>query len=152
MESRHLPWRGSRHRESDARKVSKPTFRMLFHSGYTGYCLERIPPTVQNGVPHLLTAAAAQLRLQRVQGARRRPPGMGAAHTHGHPVCWPFPGAPGGGRKVCARLAPRVLRRHVLSSRTVSDICTPLPSKRGRRCQPDTWSQPSVLQASGYLA
>ncbi|ELR53044.1 hypothetical protein M91_06276 [Bos mutus] len=67
--------------------------------GYTGYCLQRIPATVQNGVPHLLTAAAAQLRLERVQGSRRRPPGVGAAHAHGYPVCWAFPGTLGGGRK-----------------------------------------------------
>ena len=118
---------------------------MLFHSGYTGYCLQCIPATVQNGVPHLLTAAAAQLRLERVQGSRRRLPGVGAAHAHNHLVCWAFPGALGGGRKVCARLAPRVLRRHVLSSRTVWDVCIPLPSKRGRRCQPDTQLPPWVL-------
>lgn len=86
--------------------------------GYTDYCLPRIPPTVQNGVPHLLTAAAAQLGFEWVQGAHR-PPGVGAADVHGHPVCWAFRGTLGGGRKVCARLAPRGLRRHLLSSRTV---------------------------------
>ncbi|CAI9173725.1 unnamed protein product [Rangifer tarandus platyrhynchus] len=66
---------------------------------YTDYCLPPIPPTVQNGVPHLLTAAAAQLGFKRVQAAHR-PPGVGAVDVHGHPVCWAFRGAPGGGRKL----------------------------------------------------
>lgn len=42
---------------------------------------------------------------------------MGAAHTHGHPRVLGVPRHPGRW-KVCARLAPRVLRRRVLSSRT----------------------------------
>ena len=121
-------------------------------SGCSSTRLHGLLPTTHpsNGaerVPHLLTAAAGQPGFEQVQAAHR-PPGVGAADAHGPPVCWAFRDAPGGGRKVCACLAPRGLRRHLLSSPTVWDVCTPLPSKRGR---PDTRLLPRVLRASGYL-